>query len=371
MHSESVEIGLTLFHGLGLMALIALIFGHIQRLAWSRLNRQLLAGLIFGLGALTSMLDPFEVSDQGVYVDGRNMFLAFGAAFTGWPGALVAAAMVGIVRFSMGGIGVGAALMSAIIAISVGLGWRRFISPAIAYRPAALALLGAGVTLTAATYALLPAEIIGPLLLWLTPLLMASSIAASIILGTFLEREETMIARERQLTVDAGTDPLTGLMNRRAFEAALGDPRMVGAGALLIVDLDRCKQVNDTHGHAAGDEVLKGVSAVLKEAVRGSDTIARFGGEEFAVYLPGALLKDARRVAERIRSSVEEATFDAGGHALNATVSVGAHWAATPIGFEEMFRPADAALYQAKNGGRNRVEFASLIASAPALAQSA
>ncbi len=361
---EDAEMALTLFHGLGLMALIAVVFGHIQRLEWTPLGRRLLKGFVFGLGALAAMLDPFTINEGGIYIDGRNMFVGFAAAFGGLPAALVAGGMVVAFRLWIGGIGVPSALLSVVIAIAAGLVWRIYISPRVANRPVALALLGTGITFTAFSYVILPGELAMSLLVTVTPLLMLSSVAAAVILGTFLEREMGMIRREAQLTSDAGTDALTGLPNRRAFEASIAQHRPAG-GAPLIIDIDRFKSVNDTFGHAAGDKVLRGVAAALNEAVRGSDIVARLGGEEFGAYLPGALLKDARRVAERIRESVEGANFTIEGVRRQVTVSVGAHWAPSPLAFDEMFRPADAALYRAKDGGRNRVEFARIIGAVP------
>lgn len=163
------------------------------------------------------------------------------------------------------------------------------------------------------------------------------------------------------MTDAANRDPLTGLENRRAFEAAL--ERLCAASrpfALLIVDVDHFKCLNDTHGHAVGDVVLVGIARVLALAVRGEDLVARIGGEEFAVLLPGAGPEVAQAVAERLRTAVAGARFHASEAEppVGVTISVGAAVSAAPHIGKAVFLAADAALYQAKAAGRNRMVLA-------------
>jgi diguanylate cyclase (GGDEF)-like protein len=163
-------------------------------------------------------------------------------------------------------------------------------------------------------------------------------------------------------------DPLTDLSNRRTFDtelaAALRSASAGGQCALLMVDIDRFKGVNDRYGHLVGDEVLRSVSRVLKESVsrlsaRTSGIAARFGGEEFAVLLPGIPAGDATWVAETIRSSVEVLPIHSPQGQINVTVSIGLaaapDHARTP---EDLIAAADAALYHAKGSGRNQVSCA-------------
>ena len=154
----------------------------------------------------------------------------------------------------------------------------------------------------------------------------------------------------------AETDELTQLANRRGFTTAMaraGDP---GRAALVVLDLDHFKSVNDNFGHQAGDAALRLVARVLKEAIRPRDTAARIGGEEFAIWLPGADLEAGREVAERVRVSIETAKFRQGGSELPLTLSCGVAAYPTPIrALENLMSAADAALYQAKRAGRNRV----------------
>ncbi len=157
-------------------------------------------------------------------------------------------------------------------------------------------------------------------------------------------------------------DPLTGLSNRRPFELTLarelGRVARAGEQALLLtLDIDHFKRVNDTHGHAAGDQVLKAVAEVLVDSVRPMDTVARIGGEEFAIVLPNCLPAVAPTVAERVRRRVAQRQIALPeGQTIAVTVSLGGAFAppwvrSSPTLWLER---ADRQLYLAKSRGRNR-----------------
>jgi len=153
----------------------------------------------------------------------------------------------------------------------------------------------------------------------------------------------------------AATDDLTSLLNRRALKKEMdaGDP---WHSALVILDLDHFKQVNDTLGHAAGDVALKHVAQLLNGSLRDGDVAARVGGEEFAVWLPGADLKLALEIADRLRTLVEEQPFRFQGSGHRLTISCGVSACPVPAGHpDNLMSTADAALYRAKREGRNRV----------------
>lgn len=162
----------------------------------------------------------------------------------------------------------------------------------------------------------------------------------------------------------AVTDDLTGLYNRRYFDrhlsVMLGKAQSQGRDmALMILDIDHFKAVNDTYGHDAGDVVLREFSARLKRNIRGIDLACRFGGEEFVVLMPDTDMAQAELVAERVRQSVAERSFEVDAtRRLSVTVSVGVSLyeteADTP---ESLIKRADVALYRAKREGRNRVVF--------------
>ncbi len=163
-----------------------------------------------------------------------------------------------------------------------------------------------------------------------------------------------------QLERLAMSDTLTGLPNRRAFETEAGRmvaraKRSAAAITVGIADIDHFKKVNDLHGHPAGDEVLCAVSAVIAQAGRSSDFVARIGGEEFGMLFPDAMPETAHAVAERMRRAV--AAFPivtSAGVQLNITISIGL--APFKDTLTEALSQADGALYLAKHNGRNRVE---------------
>jgi diguanylate cyclase len=166
--------------------------------------------------------------------------------------------------------------------------------------------------------------------------------------------------------VEAQTDALTGLLNRRGFDMAVaaciagGAPGDSGP-SLLIADIDHFKQVNDNYGHVFGDRVIQAVAQILKDNVKGKDTAARFGGEEFVILLPDTPVEGARQLAEKIRSIVERCrikrTTDNGAVA-NIMISLGVASFAAGESADELVARADSALYQSKQEGRNRVTVA-------------
>ena len=165
-----------------------------------------------------------------------------------------------------------------------------------------------------------------------------------------------------QLRERAIRDPLTGLHNRRYFEETAGRDaaRAVRTGeplAVLVIDIDHFKTVNDKHGHAAGDLVLRVLAEILTAGVRDSDLVCRIGGEEFVVLLPGAAMEVALERAEAVRAEFAATPIDPGdGSEIRSTVSVGvAVFRGEGESHEAALGRADAALYQAKRAGRNRV----------------
>jgi len=162
------------------------------------------------------------------------------------------------------------------------------------------------------------------------------------------------------LALASRRDPLTGLPNRRAFEEDLAREvaRAARTGeplAVVMLDLDRFKAVNDGYGHAAGDAVLRALAARAQGAVRAGDVVARLGGEELGLLLPGADLARAAEVAERLRAALAALPVDAAGHALAVTASLGCAVLAPGEPPEALVARADARLYDAKRDGRNVV----------------
>ena len=173
-----------------------------------------------------------------------------------------------------------------------------------------------------------------------------------------ISKQQEQLAK---LEVDVGTDFLTGLPNRRTMEDRLRENvdrsnRYGSKFSLVIVDIDHFKKVNDEHGHMAGDRTLKAIAGLLSEHMRGSDVLARYGGEEFVMILPETADEQAERMAERIRAHVENATFKYNGQTIRVTVSAGVGEVLKPKDTaDHLFERVDAALYKAKQTGRNKV----------------
>jgi diguanylate cyclase (GGDEF)-like protein len=166
-----------------------------------------------------------------------------------------------------------------------------------------------------------------------------------------------LAAAHRRLSEKASRDDMTGMLNRESFFAVLdGSRRKVDRGALLIIDADHFKKINDSFGHLTGDRALLEIAAAISRGVRGGDVLGRIGGEEFGAFLLGATAKEAERVAERIRREVELIRFrPIDERTIPLTVSIGGANCAPEATVSDLMRAADKRLYEAKNGGRNLV----------------
>jgi len=171
---------------------------------------------------------------------------------------------------------------------------------------------------------------------------------------------ERIHASEGVLADLARSDSLTLLLNRRAFDEELDgmfarQQRFGERFALLVLDLDHFKQINDQHGHAAGDEVLRATARALTGQLRPFDRLFRIGGEEFAAILPGTDGAAAGQAAERLRQVVAAQPVSAGDSTIAVTVSIGVASVWTGADADTLLKAADAALYRAKAAGRNQV----------------
>ena len=177
----------------------------------------------------------------------------------------------------------------------------------------------------------------------------------------------TLLARSfegmrSRLAEQVGTDPLTGCLNRRALESRLRAEwrqatRRSSTLAVLAIDLDHFKQINDTRGHPFGDIVLQELAGIMKATARDTDAVARLGGDEFVIVLPDTGWEGALTFAERLRVKVDEFAFGSDTAVIRLTISVGVALArgTDPNSPETLLQEADRSLYKAKSGGRNRI----------------
>lgn len=176
-----------------------------------------------------------------------------------------------------------------------------------------------------------------------------------------LRDQETLANLYAELQLVANLDPLTGIQNRRSaqedinriWENATDSNQAI---AFLMLDIDDFKTLNDTFGHAAGDDCIKGVADLINKSVRDGDIVSRFGGEEFLVVLPGATASSALAAAERIRKSVEELRLETGAKDTRhrVTISIGLALREGDVTPQMLINRADEALYQAKHKGKNQ-----------------
>ncbi len=176
-----------------------------------------------------------------------------------------------------------------------------------------------------------------------------------------LSKMRALALAKQELQRIASTDGLTTVLNKAAFstlvEAYLLELKKSGVfreGALLMVDADYFKKINDTYGHQVGDEALRRIARSIKAVIRDNDLVGRVGGEEFGVFLPHTSIETARGIAERIRLSVRELPLQENSLQERLSVSIGGTAFSSPSAYDNLFSQADKNLYVAKAAGRNK-----------------
>jgi diguanylate cyclase (GGDEF)-like protein len=330
------------------------------------------------LPPLYALLAPFVIGAV-LYVRAQRMPLyrrMFSSAALGLAGAATSAAFHLAVPGATQGTAQGAAQSAAQIALSGSRAW-------LTRPPVMLAAVGCAVvfavvnsfTVAVAAHLAEPDAAISKLLwdretllLDLTEtcvgILVAVTCALSYLLLLVALPPVILLQRSlmhQQLAAAARTDPKTGLLNATAWQRE-ADAEVVRAQrsssplALLLIDVDHFKRVNDSHGHLIGDEVLRALAAELRQQVRESDVVGRFGGEEFTVLLPRTDAADAHGIAERLRASARRMSVAAADARIQVTVSIGvALLGQHGRDLFELLAAADVALYKAKDAGRDQV----------------
>lgn len=351
--------------GLGRLAVLVLVYaGILQMLRSRRLTRQVVLGLAFGASSIFTMMDPVVIA-PGILADIRNVPVLLSGPFGGPVSLAISATMAAIYRLAIGGAGAWPSIVGIVAVAAASLLFCRLVARTAAdLRWRDLFLLGAASLAWAASLPFLSDLSLNQFLSSAALPTFIMTALGTILLGVMLSRESRRLRAEEQIRELALTDALTGLPNRRAFKDSLGRHaglalRNNGKLALLLVDIDHFKRVNDRYGHIAGDEALSALAGILSASLRQGDLAARLGGEEFAVLLPTEDVSGAIALAERLREEVAATPLPTSRGKITITISIGLAVAEAPgIDAEGLVAEADAALYGAKAAGRNHISVA-------------
>lgn len=343
----------------GLMALIALLFSATSRLSTNKIVQQMVFGTILGIGAFLVYLQPI-MKVSGIQNDPRNLFVGLAAAIFGPIPGLIVFLIAAFTRYHEAAPTASVCIFSLFTAGCAGLCWRQFTRGVEEKHEVHFVALGLTISLSYLSTFLLPRDYWQSIFSTAVPVLTTTNVIGALLLGGLLERHRRQLEREQRLANLASSDPLTEVMNRRAFEksyeAAVLSASSSGM-AFIIVDLDNFKHINDTKGHAVGDIVLVGISRIIQDSIRSRDLCARFGGDEFLMCFPNISAGNTEKIVARIQDAVARFGKEDLDLPLGLSVSVGVCWSEYPLALEAAFEIADQSLYQAKAGGKNRAVF--------------
>ncbi|WP_370269216.1 diguanylate cyclase [Nioella sp.] len=354
------ELLISFVYGLGLMGIAGISYGVIHRWTRDSTIKSMLIGMVFGVIAILAMVNPINLAD-GIILDARAVIVGLASAFGGLPATIVSGLLVGQFRMYLGGSGAVPGAVGILLSAGLGFAWHWFILSKSPVTIRQLLGLGALLSLHSVTLLMLPLSLAQELFSTVVPVLTVSCIVGALVMGLIIDRERRYIRTEKFWRETAETDSLTGLPNRRSFmdrvmlEPYPGKTRQYGA--VMLIDIDHFKKVNDTLGHDAGDIALRRVADALFTTADGQDFVCRLGGEEFAVYLEHTALDGIHDRAEDYRAAIERQLIRYGKKTIPLTVSIGvAYWCdALETDIIDVLQRADAALYSAKASGRNRV----------------
>lgn len=340
----------------GLIALIALSFGATSRLPPNKIIRQIAFGAILGVGAVLVYLQPI-MTVSGIQNDPRNLFVGLAAAIFGPISGLIVFLIAAFTRYHEAAPSASVCIFSLFTAGCAGLCWRQYTRDIEEKHEVHFVALGLTISLSYLSTFLLPRDHWQSIFSTAVPVLTVTNVIGSLLLGSLLERHRRQSEREQRLVNLASFDPLTEVMNRRAFEKSYESSVLTAPSAgtaVIIVDLDNFKLINDAHGHTTGDMVLVGVSRILKRSIRSRDLCARFGGDEFLMCFPNISAGSTEKIVGRIQDAISRFGKDELALPFGLSVSVGVCWSEYPLSLESAFEMADQCLYQAKVGGKNQ-----------------
>lgn len=355
-----LDFTLALLRNTGMLAFLAIAYG----LFLPRLNGNIASitlGIVFGLGAAISMMDPIEIQ-PGIFADSRTTMVVLASFFGGPIAAGISAALGAACRIALGGVGTLAGTAAVVISMLIGLAGYYLIGRRIdEVRYWHIALLALATILTIPSLFLLPLPSALDILEMTGFPVATVRVLGVIFLGAVMLEQHRRNRAEAQVRALAYVDELSGLANRRAFSRQLSREwsrweRYGEHFTIVILDIDTFKAINDQYGHPVGDVVIQRLAKIMLAESRGSDVVARTGGEEFGLLLPHTSSETGARVAERIRTRVAETVIQAEGAEVRFTVSLGV--SADVDRYKSMSKclsGADRALYEAKKNGRNTV----------------
>ncbi|OZI13367.1 GGDEF domain-containing protein [Bacillaceae bacterium SAS-127] len=338
--------------------IVGFLVGRRDKKQYSPLLQQLFIGNGTGLMGIVLMYYSIHISND-IIIDLRHLFIVIAALFGGPISAIWASVIIAIGRmllFDMSEAAIVASVNILLVGIVLGIMSK--------WRWKNIYVEGLMMNVTALFMIFLTIYYLSDVSNALQIMIYHSSISIPvglliIALSLYLNRYNDMVQNMKK---ENKMDYLTGLNNVRQFDLAMNQFKTEGIAkgerlAVLFIDIDFFKKVNDTYGHAAGDEVLKRLSIILQENARSFDRVYRNGGEEFSVLLLDCPLFQAREIAERIRLAVERTPFILPDQSsIFITISIGlSNYPETTTDIDYLIKQADEALYEAKQAGRNRV----------------
>lgn len=317
-------------------------------------------GSIFGICAIAAMLQPIELA-TGIIIDIRSLLVGMAAALFGLLSGAIALAFAVATRFALGGDGAVPGAVGMVIATLAGLCWRNWVQPKTKKENLSFLILGVMISGHMAGVVLLPDTVRVMFLTQIAPILIVANLVGAFFLAKLISREQGFFDEQRQLQTAARFDPLTGLLNRTAAVEAYRDPasrsdQSLGT-AMICIDVDYFKQVNDHYGHLCGDEVLVRIARRMSDCLRPQDIFARMSGDEFIIILDNLRAEDAVSIAGRCKDSISRKPMQVADQTIGVSVSIGCAWVAGRPDFETFRNAADQALYRAKGDGRDKVAF--------------
>ncbi|MGH1368777.1 MAG: diguanylate cyclase [Maritimibacter sp.] len=344
---------------LALALVLAFVFGVIVQAMRAGRLRNWILGAIFGLGGVLVMMSPVEMAN-GIFVDLRAVLIVLVAGFVGAEAGIIALVVVSLARLGMGlpdagwalfvnlTIGIAVQMVGAVVCRYVvwprlGATWQKAL--ALATVPHLFLVVTMNWSIVLGVPGLLDVLLVKFSVSWV-----GLFVAALVMI-----REEAQAKTAARLSDWAMRDELTNVLNRRGLNDACFGRLGVKQFAVICLDMDGFKAVNDAGGHAAGDAVLVEIATALKGAINQTAVLARVGGDEFVVVLPDASQTGAMAEARHL-SNIIQSTFEASDNLpAPLTASIGVHWAAGETPLATMMQMADKALYRAKSTGKSGV----------------